>query len=938
MKRFKKFLKGSLDSSSDYPPNSTHGAQQSVYAMDHPPYGGNVVGQPHYQQQQQYTNTPPVYPPPPPQQQQPLPPQLPPMPLNPMLPLGMSFPNPEEEYQQSYAFPQAPQDQPHMEPPNIASLSLNSNPTADMSSSSGSINNRNNDMAPISTLDPSKIFPVDQNAYKPNLNLFRVSKALDSNEPKQPEMPIPTNEWWENLMLENGDNPVTTYPYMIKALSNELHLSYPTFNASETFVISVWHNDWIIKPSGNNSQMFSNRSVIGYDDVSVTLQWTGSSSQSVPTPGNANPGYNTNPSMKSTLVKGQLFVTVDVQNWYPRLTTGHAILSVQQLAKELVKVKLNDDREWIIASWPPISWTQTDTSNLESQPQPTSNNPYPNMSGYSGIIRIAHIPKGCKILDSLSFDSLMTYPVGGKIDIGTTSNSQQQEQQQLEGRDRKFSQVELHYDTKGVNGDPSNLLMLALPHQVDTMVYPGPLTTLSSSPDNVDTNNSSECEYRCIKGKLNIIKGNKWIMHEPLTPIDFYGPTKITDPDDTEHLKKLLRTDVNELESCPVPPDPYFGGKWLAKCARLCIIADELKETSLRDQAVARLKSVLVKWLLPLTQCKSKIKDSADSGSGDNNSNPEQIEEPQSDNDALPQISGLVYDSTWGGIVSKNGMTDSFADFGNGRYNDHHFHYGYFLYSSAVLAKLGALSGSESSGIIDATMVLLRDYANASRSDPAFPFLRHFDLFDGHSWASGTFAFADSRNQESTSEAINAHYGAYLFSKAIGRADLEAYYHTLLCMEARVAKKYWQIGPNSVPKTTSPYSSSSKMDDSSIYIEPFGQSHFVVGVLWGTKVDFTTFFGNNPEFIYGIQFLPYTPATHLLLDPVWIKYIWEKELRMVADQAETDGWREIVTLPLAVVDQVEARDRIQRINQHDDGNSATNAFYFIATAKSKKPQ
>ena len=39
-------------------------------------------------------------------------------------------------------------------------------------------------------------------------------------------------------------------------------------------------------------------------------------------------------------------------------------------------------------------------------------------------------------------------------------------------------------------------------------------------------------------------------------------------------------------------------------------------------------------------------------------------------------IGSLVYDTSLGGILSKEGMKDPYSDFGNGRYNDHHFHYG----------------------------------------------------------------------------------------------------------------------------------------------------------------------------------------------------------------------------------------------------------------------
>ena len=51
------------------------------------------------------------------------------------------------------------------------------------------------------------------------------------------------------------------------------------------------------------------------------------------------------------------------------------------------------------------------------------------------------------------------------------------------------------------------------------------------------------------------------------------------------------------------------------------------------------------------------------------------------------QIYPLVYDDTWGGIVSSctYATGDSGCDFGNTYYNDHHFHYGYFVYTAAVI-------------------------------------------------------------------------------------------------------------------------------------------------------------------------------------------------------------------------------------------------------------
>ena len=69
----------------------------------------------------------------------------------------------------------------------------------------------------------------------------------------------------------------------------------------------------------------------------------------------------------------------------------------------------------------------------------------------------------------------------------------------------------------------------------------------------------------------------------------------------------------------------------------------------------------------------------------------------------------------------------------------------------------------------------------------------------------------------------------------------------------RCAQPYWQIHSGSA-----------------IYDEPYAAQH-VVGVLRETMVDFGNFFGNNPEFIYGIQMIPFTPASEALLPAAWLR-------------------------------------------------------------------
>jgi endo-1,3(4)-beta-glucanase len=144
--------------------------------------------------------------------------------------------------------------------------------------------------------------------------------------------------------------------------------------------------------------------------------------------------------------------------------------------------------------------------------------------------------------------------------------------------------------------------------------------------------------------------------------------------------------------------------------------------------------------------------------------------------------------------------------------------------------------------------IYVRDYANPSHNDPYFTFTRCKDWFTWHSWAAGLYEFADNRNQESTSEAINGYYAVSLLGKVLENKELDDFGRFLTATEVISTKAYWQM-PSYNP----------------VYPEQF-RKNLMVGILWSTKVDYTTFFGGKAEFIHGIQFLPFTPMTEEYLD------------------------------------------------------------------------
>jgi endoglucanase Acf2 len=267
------------------------------------------------------------------------------------------------------------------------------------------------------------------------------------------------------------------------------------------------------------------------------------------------------------------------------------------------------------------------------------------------------------------------------------------------------------------------------------------------------------------------------------------------------------------------PADTYFGGKALYRAAMLYQLAVQLKA----EQPAADLKGKLTETLGQWT-------------------------DPQGC--AKRQAFCFVYDEQAKGVV---GMTPSF---GSEEFNDHHFHYGYFLYAAGVLAASDPALAEQYAPVINLIAADIGSSANgggggAERAD--FPDRRTFDAYAGHSWASGTAPFADGNNQESSSEAVTAWTGLALWAKASGNANLETEATWMLSSEAHSGLAYWTNFDASQP----------------VYA---GYGHKIVPLNWGGKRDYATWFSPEPAAMLGILVIPMSPSsTYLAGDPARIE-------------------------------------------------------------------
>ncbi len=215
---------------------------------------------------------------------------------------------------------------------------------------------------------------------------------------------------------------------------------------------------------------------------------------------------------------------------------------------------------------------------------------------------------------------------------------------------------------------------------------------------------------------------------------------------------------------------------------------------------------------------------------------------------AAPNDDQFYYDSNWQSLI---GMPSAFES--DRQLNDHHFGYGYFVKAAAVVAKYEPNNTWETQWGPMVEM-LIKDVANWDRSNTQFPFLRTFDPYAGHSWASGHANFTAGNNQESSSEAINFASGVALWGTETDNKTLRDLGAFLYTTEIEAARQYW-------------------FDEDNITL-PNTWGHNRVGILWGWGADYQTWFGSatwpgvQAEYVHGISFLPISGSSlYLGLNP-----------------------------------------------------------------------
>ncbi|CCT63298.1 related to glucan 1,3-beta-glucosidase [Fusarium fujikuroi IMI 58289] len=600
--------------------------------------------------------------------------------------------------------------------------------------------------------------------------------------------PIQTNKFYANFFANNQDNATWTHPYSIW---------WPSDPVKQGYGLSISHtdrDDFIYGPGtpvkSFEDPAFRQSIALSARELQNGTVLTMDSLTAFSANVNLAPRRGASPLISFPVVQGMAFVTgvyrnstvvIQSQKRFSNITDLH--LSPADTSPSVYgwSVRLGDGSSWLI---------YLTATCLSGRPilRITDKGTILGPKSFDGIVQVAKNPAGAAGIDIFN-KAAGVYPVGATIS-GTVS-----------GRTGTYA---LAWKKKGI--EQRKLLMFALPHHVasfSTETARGLTSiTLASTTKGIATAVLAD-EFIMVERELPTDIGlDPWSPR--LGSVGSKGSAATVSHDAKAAIiraaKVELARDITKLTNLT---SKYYGGIAFSVYARaLYAVHNIAGDTSLTASSLAKLEAAFDRYV--------------------NN------EEPNP----------LCYDDVWKGIVSSAsyGNNDSSIDFGNTYYNDHNFHYGYYVYTAAIIAHFDPSWLSKNGGVNKIWVNnLIRDC-----------------------WARGVLEAPDGKDQESSAEDAFSTYAIKMWGKVTGDASLEARGNLQLAVTARSLQSYFLLASDN-------------------RVQP---ANFIgnraTGILWDRKVNHTTYFGDNIAYIQGIHMLPIVPSSAYVRKPSFVRQEWDQ--------------------------------------------------------------
>lgn len=381
-------------------------------------------------------------------------------------------------------------------------------------------------------------------------NIIFFDSIVNNNKPTSywgsVRKPFPTNAFFTNIVVNNGDGAILVTPYGVKTLNTGIHVSYSPTRRKVTSksIIDVFASDIEI----SSIEKYQNHRVVKYDNISVTVKY------------NLNNG-----AYLAYLVKGSPYITIEYNNSTPILSSPLMhILSIEKMdfiSSHGIQyiITLGNYQQWLIYCSENLIFYLNNDIIIASK-------------SFSGILRVAILP--LQKIES-SYQILMKYinkyPIGADIIITYPSIN--------------TSNIKFKFNVVGT-GD---LLMLVLPHHIDSMIYPLLSDKIIDARDNYES-------ILSMKGKLLPIIGDSFDLLYKLPNINWnYNSKENISTKQLKTIIKYLSIDVKSI--IPSSIDPYGFGKEIARMAQIANIADNLGVIDVKHEAINNIKTSIESWL-----------------------------------------------------------------------------------------------------------------------------------------------------------------------------------------------------------------------------------------------------------------------------------------------------------------------------------------------------
>jgi gliding motility-associated-like protein len=384
-------------------------------------------------------------------------------------------------------------------------------------------------------------------------------------------------------------------------------------------------------------------------------------------------------------------------------------------------------------------------------------------------------------------------------------------------------------------------------------------------------------QYKSPRGDMKVFQGNSFTTEMtnngflPSMPNAYSNKGQMFTYVDNE-FKKPYVTHFPDKQS------GYYAGKNLQRVANLIEIAHQAKHFAARDTFRAYAKRYMQFWF--------------DASGGKN----EQV---------------FYYDSKWNSLTAYPSAYES-----DRQLNDHHFGYGYFVKAAATIARFEPNS-TWATNWGPMVEMLIKDVADGNRNDPQFPYLRNFDPYAGHSWASGHANFNKGNNEESGSESLNFASGLALWGLATGNAALRDLGIYMYVTEETAVRQYWFD------------------EDKAVF--PAGFTPNFGSIIWGWGAEYQTWFAGDPEHVQGISYLPITGGSlYLGYNPTAAASNYANLVSKTGSTTQTTDFKDVIWQYQALSDAATAKSKFFAAGNYtpEGGETMAHTLHWIANLDS----